>query len=165
MALISCLECGNKVSSNAETCPNCGNPLKGCDFSCDTLRYEVSDGAFLFPTILVCTGSVCCRSGYLWLNMSISSESRRIEMLKMVKDLKQWVDLINQKKTKCPLCFDLQGIIDGFDVREGTRGWAFGYLFIFGILEQIAEKAKQYPNFNPSKDGNKSYEQWRTSLS
>lgn len=27
MALISCAECGRQVSSNAATCPNCGNPI------------------------------------------------------------------------------------------------------------------------------------------
>jgi uncharacterized membrane protein YvbJ len=27
MALIKCSECGNDVSSNAATCPRCGNPI------------------------------------------------------------------------------------------------------------------------------------------
>lgn len=26
--LIKCVECGKEVSSNAEACPHCGNPLK-----------------------------------------------------------------------------------------------------------------------------------------
>ncbi|WOO43129.1 zinc-ribbon domain-containing protein [Rubellicoccus peritrichatus] len=29
MALISCSDCGKRVSSNAASCPNCGNPIKG----------------------------------------------------------------------------------------------------------------------------------------
>lgn len=28
MALIKCSECGKEVSSNADACPNCGNPIK-----------------------------------------------------------------------------------------------------------------------------------------
>lgn len=28
MALVKCSECGNEISSNAESCPNCGNPTK-----------------------------------------------------------------------------------------------------------------------------------------
>ena len=28
MALIKCLECGKQISSNAESCPHCGNPIK-----------------------------------------------------------------------------------------------------------------------------------------
>lgn len=28
MALINCPECGLQVSTNAEICPHCGNPLK-----------------------------------------------------------------------------------------------------------------------------------------
>ena len=27
MAMINCSECGNLVSSNATSCPNCGNPI------------------------------------------------------------------------------------------------------------------------------------------
>lgn len=27
MALIKCSECGNEISSEAENCPNCGNPI------------------------------------------------------------------------------------------------------------------------------------------
>ena len=35
MALIKCPECGKEISSNAVTCPNCGNPVpkKLCDVS------------------------------------------------------------------------------------------------------------------------------------
>lgn len=29
MALVKCPECGKEISSNAESCPNCGNPMKG----------------------------------------------------------------------------------------------------------------------------------------
>ena len=29
MALIKCPECGKEVSTNADTCPNCGTPLAG----------------------------------------------------------------------------------------------------------------------------------------
>jgi hypothetical protein len=29
MALVKCSECGKEISSNAESCPNCGNPMKG----------------------------------------------------------------------------------------------------------------------------------------
>ena len=29
MALIECSECGKQVSSNAQACPNCGNPMAG----------------------------------------------------------------------------------------------------------------------------------------
>ena len=28
MALINCLDCSNKVSSEAEACPHCGRPIK-----------------------------------------------------------------------------------------------------------------------------------------
>lgn len=28
MALIKCVECGKEISSNAFSCPNCGNPMK-----------------------------------------------------------------------------------------------------------------------------------------
>lgn len=28
MALVKCPECGKDISSNAESCPNCGNPMK-----------------------------------------------------------------------------------------------------------------------------------------
>lgn len=28
MALIKCTECGKEISSNAKTCPNCGNTIK-----------------------------------------------------------------------------------------------------------------------------------------
>lgn len=28
MAMIQCPECGKEISSNAESCPNCGTPLK-----------------------------------------------------------------------------------------------------------------------------------------
>ena len=28
MALVKCSECGKEISSNAESCPNCGNPMK-----------------------------------------------------------------------------------------------------------------------------------------
>ena len=31
MALIPCSECGTKISSNAESCPFCGNPMKEKD--------------------------------------------------------------------------------------------------------------------------------------
>ncbi|MBN1916979.1 MAG: zinc-ribbon domain-containing protein [Verrucomicrobia bacterium] len=29
MALVKCPECGRDISSNAESCPNCGNPMAG----------------------------------------------------------------------------------------------------------------------------------------
>jgi len=29
MALVKCDECGKEISSNAESCPHCGNPMKG----------------------------------------------------------------------------------------------------------------------------------------
>lgn len=29
MALVKCSECGKEISSNAESCPNCGNPMRG----------------------------------------------------------------------------------------------------------------------------------------
>ena len=32
MALIKCGECGKEISSNAKTCPNCGNPVKTGEF-------------------------------------------------------------------------------------------------------------------------------------
>ncbi len=28
MALIKCSECGKEISSNAESCPHCGNPIE-----------------------------------------------------------------------------------------------------------------------------------------
>ena len=28
MALIQCSECGKQISSNAESCPHCGNPIQ-----------------------------------------------------------------------------------------------------------------------------------------
>lgn len=28
MALVKCSECGKEISSNAESCPNCGNPMQ-----------------------------------------------------------------------------------------------------------------------------------------
>ena len=28
MALVKCTDCGKEVSENAETCPNCGNPVR-----------------------------------------------------------------------------------------------------------------------------------------
>lgn len=28
MALIECPECGKQISENADSCPNCGNPMK-----------------------------------------------------------------------------------------------------------------------------------------
>ena len=28
MALVKCSECGKEISSNAESCPNCGNPMR-----------------------------------------------------------------------------------------------------------------------------------------
>ena len=31
MALIPCSECGTQISSNAESCPFCGNPMKEKD--------------------------------------------------------------------------------------------------------------------------------------
>ena len=31
MALIQCPECGNQISSNAESCPFCGNSMKAKD--------------------------------------------------------------------------------------------------------------------------------------
>lgn len=38
MALISCDECGNEVSSKAETCPNCGAPVAGGPGSAQTVE-------------------------------------------------------------------------------------------------------------------------------
>ena len=29
MALVKCSDCGREISSNAESCPNCGNPMQG----------------------------------------------------------------------------------------------------------------------------------------
>lgn len=29
MALVKCTECGKEISSKADSCPNCGNPMKG----------------------------------------------------------------------------------------------------------------------------------------
>lgn len=29
MAIINCKECGQEISSKAEKCPKCGNPIKG----------------------------------------------------------------------------------------------------------------------------------------
>lgn len=39
MALINCPECGLQVSTNAEICPHCGNPLKKYD-SHKQVQYE-----------------------------------------------------------------------------------------------------------------------------
>lgn len=35
MALIKCSECGKEISSNARSCPHCGNPTKNRKFDVD----------------------------------------------------------------------------------------------------------------------------------
>ena len=40
MALIKCPECNKEVSTNAETCPHCGNPLKKQMASTRPITYE-----------------------------------------------------------------------------------------------------------------------------
>jgi hypothetical protein len=42
MALIKCSECGKEISSKAESCPNCGNPMKE--------QYNNSEGGALCPS-------------------------------------------------------------------------------------------------------------------
>jgi hypothetical protein len=45
MALVKCSECGKEISSNAESCPNCGNPMKD--------RQKDAQGSTLCPSCKV----------------------------------------------------------------------------------------------------------------
>lgn len=38
MALIQCSECGKQISSNAESCPHCGNPIHIPSYENKTVR-------------------------------------------------------------------------------------------------------------------------------
>lgn len=39
MALIKCSECGKEISSSAESCPNCGNPMS-TGIKCPTCKSD-----------------------------------------------------------------------------------------------------------------------------
>ena len=58
MAIINCKECGQEVSSNAEKCPKCGNPInekskEGCFLQTLNMGCLITFGIILFIIILV----------------------------------------------------------------------------------------------------------------
>ncbi len=54
MALIKCKECGKEVSSNATTCPNCGNPIND-----DTITREIKASKKVAIFIIIILVIIC----------------------------------------------------------------------------------------------------------
>jgi hypothetical protein len=60
MALVKCTECGKEISSNAESCPNCGNPMKGTTSGSDTAgTYCPSCKTHVTPVVTSVGGGSC----------------------------------------------------------------------------------------------------------
>ncbi len=59
VALVSCSECGNKISNMAQSCPHCGltiTPIKTTEDSAFTRNRGCGDIVLYLLVILVCMG-------------------------------------------------------------------------------------------------------------
>lgn len=63
MALITCAECGQRVSQKAAVCPGCGAPVKGSGSVGKTLLAVVAAFGFGIAAAIV-AGTVAAMNGY-----------------------------------------------------------------------------------------------------
>ena len=59
MALIKCSECGKDVSSNALSCPHCGNPIKPVQANNKGGKFCPSCKAYVNPVVTSVGGGSC----------------------------------------------------------------------------------------------------------
>jgi hypothetical protein len=59
MVLVKCPECGRDISSNAEACPNCGNPMKSTGAPQNTGTFCATCNTHVTPVVTSVGGGSC----------------------------------------------------------------------------------------------------------
>lgn len=99
MALINCKGCGGKVSPKAESCPNCGHPIKpkksrqsGSGCGCLTLLVLIIIGYVLFTGISSYDDYTKRASDASENGSPSSAESKRVSDAECKKSIQCWFD-------------------------------------------------------------------------
>ncbi|MFC1613915.1 DUF3862 domain-containing protein [Gemmatimonadota bacterium] len=133
MAMMKCKECGNEVSSKAESCPGCGVVLKkktGC------LTYMLA--GFLFLILLGVIGSL--------MNDSTPSSKPKAG-LKMPSIGKQFVTYAEYERIQNGISYKEVVAIIGDEGEEMSRSKING---VPGVMEDIETVMYQWVNTNGS---------------
>lgn len=85
MALIDCKECGQQISTKAESCPNCGAKVKK----------NISLGAFLVVIILSFFVFKSCSNNSVTDSIDIEQECYRLNGKKWRKNDSNFVKILN----------------------------------------------------------------------
>lgn len=76
MSLIKCKECGEKVSSNASSCPHCGNPIKLDEIYSDIEKNIVTVKTSNIAIIILCLFSWLV--GFCWYTIIFEITANKI---------------------------------------------------------------------------------------
>jgi uncharacterized membrane protein YvbJ len=64
MALISCIECGKKISSSAKVCPECGNPMGLSQLTIEKTSKEIKGKVALAVGVMILSAIIAAYFGF-----------------------------------------------------------------------------------------------------